>query len=121
MVLTAVLLALFINVKLGLSKDQMEGKSIIIEQSDDTPSGTPRAPAFNPCSAHLLSQGVVLESSTPCGLVNVTLISSAGDFFTTDFDTSEGAVLIPVSGNAGSYTLLLTMPSGAQYVGRFEI
>jgi len=119
---TAILLMALTNATILFSKGETDGEEVILVCTTSTNAeGIPRAPAFNPFSAHLLSQSIVLGSSTPCGLVNVTLFSSAGDFFTTDFDTSEGAVLIPVSGNAGSYTHLLTMPSGAQYVGRFEI
>ena len=94
---------------------------IIVQPYDPTPIGEPRGPVFNPFTAYRLNNIVVLESDTSYGLVGVTLASTAGDYYTPVFDTEDGSVLIPVSGNAGNYTLLLTDSVGAQFVGTFEI
>ena len=94
---------------------------IIIHQQPSTPDGEPRGPVFNPFSAYQLNNQVTLESSVPFGLVSVCLSSTAGDYYTTVFDTEDGFIFIPISGLAGNYTLLLTTQSGTQYYGEFEI
>lgn len=60
---------------------------IIIQPYDPTASGDPRGPVFNPFTAYRLNSTVVLESDTSYGLINVTLVSTAGDYYTTVFDT----------------------------------
>ena len=88
--------------------------------STDIP-GTPRGPVFNPFSAYRINTTVVLASDTSYGLVSVTLISTAGDYYTTVFDTEDGSILIPISGDPGDYTLLLADSNGKTFVGYFEI
>ncbi len=46
--------------------------------------------------------------------------NTAGDFFQTVFDTEEGSILIPISGNPGNYTLMLVMASGLVFEGEFN-
>lgn len=94
---------------------------IVILPSTTPPAGAPRSPAFNPFTAYLNGDAVVLNCSAPYGNVAVTLISTAGDYYTTVFDTEDGSVIIPVSGLSGHYTLLLTIASGSQFMGEFEI
>lgn len=79
----------------------------------------PRGPVFNPFSAFLEGEQVTLESAVSCGLVTVKLTSTAGDNYTTEFDTERGEIIIPTSGMAGDYTLLLTTQSGTIYYGCF--
>lgn len=55
------------------------------------------------------------------GSVSVNLVSTAGDYYTVAFDTEEGSLDIPISGNSGDYTLLLTTQSGIQFIGEFTI
>lgn len=86
-----------------------------------SPEGAPRSPAFNPFTAYLNGDAVVLNCSAPYGDVAVTLVSTAGDYYTTVFDTEDGSVIIPVSGLSGHYTLLLTIASGSQFMGEFDI
>lgn len=97
------------------------GDLIIIQQYPINPEGNPRGPVFNPFTAYRLNNAIVLASDTSYGLVNVTLISTAGDYYTIVFDTEDGSILIPISGNAGEYTLMLTDSAGAQFIGTFEI
>lgn len=54
-------------------------------------------------------------------MVTVSLTSTAGDNYSTTFDTEDGAILLPISGNTGSYTLQITTSSGTRYVGEFSI
>ena len=94
---------------------------IILQPSTDVPEGAPRGPVFNPFTAYLQGNYVILNSSASYGDVDVTLVSTAGDYYTTVFDTSDGSILIPISGFAGDYTLLLIDANGAHYVGEFDI
>lgn len=93
---------------------------LIIQDPSDIPDA-PRMPAFNPFFAELMNGYVILGSSAPYGMVTVSLISTAGDNYSTTFDTEDGAILLPISGNTGSYTLQITTSSGTRYVGEFSI
>ena len=104
-----------------LSKGVKDGETIVISPVDTNAPGIPRGPIFNPFTAYRLNNTVVLESDTSYGLVDVTLVSTAGDYYSTVFDTEDGFVLIPVSGYFGDYSLLITDLSGAQFVGYFVI
>ena len=94
---------------------------IVILPPTTSPEGAPRSPVFNPFTAYLNGNAVVLNCSAPYGNVAVTLVSTAGDNYTTVFDTEDSSILIPVSGLSGHYTLLLTTASGSQFIGEFEM
>ena len=94
---------------------------IVILPPATSPEGAPRSPAFNPFTAYLNGNAVVLNCSASYGNVAVTLVSTAGDNYTTVFDTEDGSVIIPVSGLSGHYTLLITTASGSQFIGEFEM
>lgn len=66
---------------------------IIVQPFESETPGNPRGPVFNPFTAHRLNNTVVLESDTSYGLVNVTLVSTAGDYITTLFDTDDVSIL----------------------------
>ena len=97
-----------------------DGPIIIVFNPDD-PIGEPRGPIFNPFTAYLQNSQVVLESSENCGLVAVEITSTTGFYYSTVFDTEDGFIIMPISGNVGSYTLTLTMSSGDVFVGSFII
>ncbi len=78
-------------------------------------------PAYNPFFAEFANGNVLLGSYTYYGIVDVSLTSTAGDDYSTVFDTADGTIIIPVSGYAGDYTLLITTASGLEYVGEFSI
>ena len=94
---------------------------ILILPQNDIPDDAPRSPVLNPFYAYLINGFVLLGSNRSIGDVYVALTSTAGDNYSTVFDTSEGSIIIPISGFAGDYTLLLTDAFGAQFVGEFEI
>lgn len=100
----------------------MRGKTIIIIQKPD-PEEDPRSPIVNPFIAEVTdgSNAVLLGSVDAIGTVYVHLTSTAGDNLSTYFDTSDGAILLPISGNAGDYTLSITTPDGHLFVGEFSI
>lgn len=101
------------------------GSIIIIVQQEPivTPSGAPRSPIVNPFFGELLDGNgfVLLGATNPCGTVSIEITSSAGDNYSTYFDTSDGAILLPISGNEGYYTLTIITPYGTHYVGEFNI
>ncbi len=98
-----------------------DNSTILIHQLPTDPIGAPRSPAFNPFTAYLNGNAVILNCSASFGNVAVTVVSTAGDNYTTVFDTEDGSIIISVSGLSGHYTLLLTTASGSQFVGEFEI
>lgn len=100
---------------------QLDGENIRIFQKPTIPQGAPHMPAFNPFYAELESGSVLLGSLSSCGIVDVSLTSTAGDDYSTVFDTADGTIIIPVSGITGDYTLLITTASGVDYIGEFSI
>ena len=99
----------------GQNPGQDDPEEIIISQS------SPRMPAYNPFFAEFANGNVLLGSYTYYGIVDVSLTSTAGDDYSTVFDTADRTIIIPVSGYAGDYTLLITTASGLEYVGEFSI
>lgn len=94
---------------------------ILISPFPTNPNGAPRGPVLIPFLAYHNNDYVTLESSDSCGLVNVVLVSTAGDYYSTIFDMVDGSIQIPISGNAGDYTMLLTVLSGEQFIGEFSL
>ena len=78
-------------------------------------------PVYVPFYAELENGYVLLGSYSNCGIVDVSLTSTAGDDYSTMFDTSDGTILIPISGLTGDYTLLITTLSGVEFIGEFSI
>lgn len=62
---------------------------VVIGPDSSNPNGDPRGPVFNPFTAYLYSNQVVLNCSTSYGDVNVSLVSTAGDNYSTVFDTAN--------------------------------
>ena len=104
----------------SISKEA-DGKDIRIVQKPTIPPGAPHLPAYNPFYAGLVSTNVLLGSYSYYGTVNVSLTSTAGDDYSTVFDTADGTILIPISGNTGDYTLLITTASGLEFIGEFSL
>lgn len=100
---------------------QTDGEDIILVPNPINPEGTPRTPANVPFYAELETANVLLGSYSYCGIVVVSLTSTSGDDYSTVFDTSNGTIYIPISGNTGDYVLLITTLSGVEYVGEFSI
>lgn len=92
-----------------------------IEITPKSPVGNPRSGVINPFVAYYSSDNVVLSCTTEYGVVNVNLISTAGDNYSSAFDTEDGAILIPISGDPGYYTLTIIDQNGQLFYGEFEI
>lgn len=100
----------------------MQGHVIIIIQKPD-PEEDPRSSIVNPFHAELLEEtnSVLLGVTNTIGTVSVQITSTAGDNFSTYFDTSDGSILLPISGYTGYYTLTISLADGTLYVGEFTI
>ena len=109
-----------VTVKPALA-ESMRGHTIIITQIPDAPDA-PRTPVICPFVAELMdgSVSVLLEATDTVGTVYVQITSTAGDNYSTYFDTSDGSIILPISGYTGYYTLTITS-GGAQFVGEFII
>jgi len=109
----------------------MVSSSIIAKTDDGTPidiiyrpdglNNGPRMPVFNPFYAYWEGSCVSLGSTSSYGTVSVCIVSTAGDYVTTGFDTDDGIILIPISGNTGHYILTIVTESGLMFEGEFDI
>lgn len=95
---------------------------LILPDPSDIPDA-PRGPIFNPFIAELMdgSDSVLLGAIDNIGTVYVQITSTSGDNYSTYFDTSDGAILLPISGDVGAYTLSISTLNGFRYVGEFTI
>lgn len=98
-----------------------EPEIIVLQPEIGSPDDAPRGPIFNPFTAYLQNNQVVLESSENCGLVAVEITSTTGFYSSTVFDTEDGSVIIPIDGQAGNYNVCLTTPSGLIFFGMFVL
>lgn len=113
--------AYFSNINIiGIVANQ-ENDIIVINKEDNTPSGQPRTTVYNPFFASLMNGYVNLGSNSSYGDVDVDLTSTAGDYYSTVFDTNDGMIAIPISGLPGDYILTLTTEGNLTFIGRFTI
>ena len=98
-----------------------DGVSITIHQVPNEAIGAPRTvcPFFAEYNETL--SAVMLGCNDSIGDVTVTLESTAGDWYQTEFDTSDGAILIPASGDSGHYTLTIETAAHVVYEGEFYL
>ena len=100
---------------------QQIGDPIVITPPEQNGPDGPRGPIFNPFTAFFQNNQIVLESSETCGLVAVEITSTTGFYYSTVFDTEDGFIIIPINGQTGQYTLLLTTQNGLHFVGVFNL
>lgn len=106
----------------GYDKDVTDGHTIVLVPLPDIAVGTPRSTV--PFFAEYIDAMNTVQlgcNDASVGNVTVTLSSTAGDWYQTVFDTSDGPILIPASGNSGHYTLTLVTTAGDTYIGEFEL
>lgn len=106
----------------GLLASSLQGKTIIIVQRPTTPD-EPRCPMLNPFVGELMDshEAVLLSVTHTCGTVYVQMTSTAGDDYSTYFVTSNGAILLPISGNSGDYFLTIILSNGTIFDGEFTL
>lgn len=95
---------------------------LILPDTMDIPDG-PRMPGNYLFIAEVMnnSGSILLEATYNIGIVYVEIVSTAGDDYSTYFNTAIGAIYLPLSGNSGNYTLTITTIDGIHYVGEFTI
>lgn len=100
----------------------LRGHTILIVPKPG-PEDEPRTNVPNPFIAELLdgSVTVLLCVTNPCGTVSIQVTSTAGDNYSTYFNTSDGAIFLPISGNTGNYSMTISLSNGFQFVGDFTI
>ena len=102
-----------------LAKTPDGDEIIIVRAEEGLPPNPPRTPDFSPFFAYHYEEQIILYSSASLGVIDVKLVSSAGDYYTCVFDTENGNILLPISGESGEYLLQLTTLSGIRYIGKF--
>lgn len=98
-----------------------DGETIILRPRDNDTGGAPRTAVPFFAEYYDTLSAVMLGCSESIGEVTVRLTSTAGDWYETEFDTSDGMLDIPVSGESGFYTLTIRTSSGVVYQGEFNI
>lgn len=98
-----------------------DGNGITLHEVSDDAIEAPRSAVPFLAEYNDLLNCVVLTCVSPCGDVEVTLESTAGDWYQTVFDTLDGTILIPASGDSGHYTLTLVASDGTTYEGEFYL
>ena len=121
LILSCIVLVGNVTLMSGQNSGSNDPEQIIIVQSSTIPPGSPRMPAYNPFYAELENGNVVLGSFSYYGTVEISLTSTAGDNYSTVFDTVDGTILIPMSGNTGDYILLITTAFGLEFIGEFSL
>ena len=103
------------------SLSRKEGNQISIRNVSDDLPGAPRSIVPFEAEYNDVLNCVVLTCTNPCGNVAVTLSSTAGDWYQTVFDTGEGCIIVPVSGNSGLYSITIVTSDNTVYAGEFII
>lgn len=98
-----------------------DGETIILRPRDNDTGGAPRTAVPFFAEYYDTLSAVMLGCSESIGEVTVRLTSTAGDWYETEFDTSDGMLDIPVSGESGFYTLTIRTSAGVVYQGEFNI
>ena len=93
---------------------------ILLPRNTELPDGPRTGVPFFAEYNETLS-AVMLGCNDSIGDVTVTLESTAGDWYQTVFDTSDGAILIPASGDTGHYTLTIETADHTVYEGEFYL
>lgn len=94
---------------------------ILLQKPDALPGGAPRTAVPFFAEYYDTLSAVMLGSSESIGDVTVRLTSTAGDWYQTVFDTSDGAVLVPASGLSGHYVLTIETADHTVYEGEFYL
>lgn len=105
----------------SVGSSMYQGHDILIQPCPPIPAGAPRTPVINPFYATQEATYVLLGSYSDYGVVSVSVISTAGDYYITDFDTEDGTIVLPISGLSGHYTLTIVCAGGIVFGGEFDI
>lgn len=94
-------------------------KPIVISQVPTEVPNTPRS--INPFYSFQDGLCIILGATYQVGKVVVTVTSIAGDYYSTEFDTQDGTIVLPISGMCGLYTMTLVTAEKIVFVGDFSL
>ena len=104
------------------AKTQSEGAPVVIIKKPGKPiSDAPRTPAVVPISAMVNGSTLYVTFTGDLGLVDYELDNLNTTELVTDQIEGTGLVLIPFSGDSGSYTITFTLSNGVQFYGEFTL
>ena len=92
-----------------------------IPLNKDPVSPQPRTPSFENVAAAYNSENLIIDVSGYSGSVQVEIIGTGG--FTDSFNVTNSATeyIDITSLQQGSYSLIITLQNGTQYIGEFEL
>lgn len=103
------------------NRQMRDGVSITIHQVPNEAIGAPRTVCPFTAEYNETLSYVILRCSDSIGDATVSLTSTAGDWYQTVFDTSDGTILVPASGLSGYYVLTIETSAHVVYEGEFYL
>ncbi len=105
------------------AKTQSEGAPvvIIIKKPGNPISDAPRSPEVVPISAMVNGNTLYVTFTGDLGDVDYELVNLDTAEIVSDQVEGTGLVLIPFSGDPGSYTITFTLSNGVQFYGEFTL
>lgn len=100
-------------------KQTMDDPPIIIRPLPLPAPNSPHALVVVPISAEVIGNNLSVTFTGNLGEVEYELVNLSTMEFETDQVEGTGQVLIPFSGDSGSYTITFTLSNGVQYYGQF--
>ena len=97
----------------------MDDPPIIIRPLPLPAPNSPHALVVVPISAEVIGNNLSVTFIGNLGEVEYELVNLSTMEFETDQVEGTGQVLIPFSGDSGSYTITFTLSNGVQYYGQF--
>ena len=98
-----------------------EGTPIVVSPKPPILPDAPRMPVEVPISAMVNGNTVYVTFTGDLGDVDYELVNLSTAETVSDQVEGTGLVLIPFSGDAGTYTLTFTLESGMQIYGEFSL
>ncbi|MCR5710671.1 MAG: hypothetical protein K6G79_09355 [Bacteroidales bacterium] len=101
-----------------------EGEEVIITETPPPVTGPIRNPVLIPISVTYYSSiaTIGLEFMDLIGEVSVSISNlSTTESYNTVVYSQNGSAFIPISGNPGLWQIILTLDTGASYIGFFSI
>lgn len=75
-----------------------------------------------PITCTLLPETILVNYLLSLGPVSIEIENqTTGEYSQTLVNALAGPMVLPISGSAGQWTIMFTLPSGVQYYGEFDI
>lgn len=97
---------------------------VILEETSPDYSSPPKSPSFIPlgCVYSPALTSLVAIYYQDLGSTSVEIENqTTGEYNQTLVNALAGPMVLPISGSAGQWTIMFTLPSGVQYYGEFDI